>query len=45
MGGRLALTFANLYPQCVHSLLLESASPGLEIEDERLAAKKAGSKT
>ncbi len=35
MGGRLALTFANLYPQCVRSLVLESASPGLATEDER----------
>ena len=40
MGGRLALTFANLYPQCVHSLLLESASPGLETESEQLARRK-----
>lgn len=40
MGGRLALTFANLFPQCVLSLLLESSSPGLETEDEQLARRK-----
>ncbi len=40
MGGRLALTFANLYPQCVRSLILESASPGLETEDERSERRK-----
>lgn len=40
MGGRLALTFAILYPQCVSSLILESASPGLETEEERLERRK-----
>lgn len=40
MGGRLALTFANVYPQCVRSLLLESASPGLATEAERLQRRK-----
>ena len=35
MGGRLALTFANLYPQYVCTLILESASPGLITEEER----------
>ena len=40
MGGRLALTFASLYPQCVRSLLLESTSPGLETEEERMERRK-----
>ncbi|MFP7300461.1 2-succinyl-6-hydroxy-2,4-cyclohexadiene-1-carboxylate synthase [Neobacillus niacini] len=35
MGGRLALTFALLYPKRVRKLILESASPGLETEEER----------
>jgi 2-succinyl-6-hydroxy-2,4-cyclohexadiene-1-carboxylate synthase len=35
MGGRLALTFAVLYPERVRKLILESASPGLQTEDER----------
>lgn len=35
MGGRLALSFAILYPQYISSLILESASPGLHSEDER----------
>lgn len=48
MGGRTALSFSILYPDMVKSLVLESASPGLELEkdrssrvknDERLAQK------
>lgn len=35
MGGRLALTFAMLYPDCIRKLVLESSSPGLETEEER----------
>jgi 2-succinyl-6-hydroxy-2,4-cyclohexadiene-1-carboxylate synthase len=35
MGGRLALTFAILYPEKVRKLILESASPGLLTEEER----------
>jgi 2-succinyl-6-hydroxy-2,4-cyclohexadiene-1-carboxylate synthase len=35
MGGRLALTFALLYPNRVRKLVLESASPGLGTEEER----------
>ena len=35
MGGRLALTFALLFPKRVRKLILESASPGLATEDER----------
>ncbi|HHY72588.1 MAG TPA: 2-succinyl-6-hydroxy-2,4-cyclohexadiene-1-carboxylate synthase [Bacillus bacterium] len=36
MGGRLALSFSILYPEHVLSLILESSSPGLEKEVERL---------
>ncbi|KFN03394.1 2-succinyl-6-hydroxy-2,4-cyclohexadiene-1-carboxylate synthase [Bacillus clarus] len=48
MGGRLAITMACLYPEYVHSLLLENCTAGLENEairkerrekDERLADK------
>jgi 2-succinyl-6-hydroxy-2,4-cyclohexadiene-1-carboxylate synthase len=35
MGGRLALTFAILFPTQVRKLILESTSPGLETENER----------
>ncbi|PLS01978.1 2-succinyl-6-hydroxy-2,4-cyclohexadiene-1-carboxylate synthase [Neobacillus cucumis] len=35
MGGRLALTFALLYPNRVRRLILESTSPGLQTESER----------
>ena len=35
MGGRLALTFAVMFPNRVRKLILESASPGLETESER----------
>lgn len=41
MGGRAALTFALLYPELVDSLILESASPGIEGESERLARQEA----
>ncbi|GIN73132.1 putative 2-succinyl-6-hydroxy-2,4-cyclohexadiene-1-carboxylate synthase [Bacillus sp. J14TS2] len=37
MGGRLALSFAILFPEKVKSLILESASPGLESAEEREA--------
>lgn len=30
MGGRVALSFAVQYPECITSLILESASPGLK---------------
>ncbi|WP_240375410.1 2-succinyl-6-hydroxy-2,4-cyclohexadiene-1-carboxylate synthase [Bacillus piscicola] len=36
MGGRLALSLASLYPECVRSLLLESASPGLRSSSARV---------
>lgn len=35
MGGRLALSFAVLYPEFVRKLILESSSPGLVSETER----------
>lgn len=35
MGGRLAITFAALYPEKVRKLVLESTSPGLKTEEER----------
>ena len=35
MGGRLALYFALHYPQRIHKLILESASPGLDTAVER----------
>lgn len=41
MGGRLALTFAIRYPQCVKTLILESSSPGLKTEEERHARRKS----
>ncbi len=37
MGGRLALSFSVLYPEFVRTLILESSSPGLESEEERLS--------
>ena len=37
MGGRVALAYALTYPEYVRRLVLESASPGLEIEADRLA--------
>ncbi|MEH7249132.1 2-succinyl-6-hydroxy-2,4-cyclohexadiene-1-carboxylate synthase [Neobacillus niacini] len=36
MGGRLALTIAQLYPERVRKLILVSASPGLKTEEERM---------
>lgn len=39
MGGRLALTFALKYPNKVGKLILESASPGLEEEEQRAARR------
>lgn len=35
MGGRVALSFACAYPERVHRLILESASPGLANPEER----------
>lgn len=39
MGGRIALSFAQLYPKYVATLTLESASPGLRTEQERFERK------
>jgi 2-succinyl-6-hydroxy-2,4-cyclohexadiene-1-carboxylate synthase len=39
MGGRLALTFAILFPEKVRKLVLESSSPGLFTEKERNARR------
>ncbi|MDR7077694.1 2-succinyl-6-hydroxy-2,4-cyclohexadiene-1-carboxylate synthase [Neobacillus niacini] len=36
MGGRLALTLAITYPERIRKLILESASPGLKTEEERM---------
>ncbi|WP_419955846.1 2-succinyl-6-hydroxy-2,4-cyclohexadiene-1-carboxylate synthase [Neobacillus niacini] len=36
MGGRLALTLAILYPERVRKVILESASPGLKTDEERI---------
>lgn len=35
MGGRVALSFAMLYPAFIQSLILESASPGLAYKEDR----------
>lgn len=35
LGGRTALQFANLHPDKVDAIILESASPGLTTEEER----------
>ena len=40
MGGRLALTFAILYPDKVRNLILESTSPGLYSEAERTSRRE-----
>lgn len=39
LGGRTALSFAMLHPERVVSLTLESASPGLDDEDQRLGRR------
>ncbi|MET1249681.1 2-succinyl-6-hydroxy-2,4-cyclohexadiene-1-carboxylate synthase [Sporolactobacillus sp. STCC-11] len=39
MGGRLALTFACLFPERIATLILESSSPGLKTEAERMARR------
>jgi 2-succinyl-6-hydroxy-2,4-cyclohexadiene-1-carboxylate synthase len=44
MGGRLALHFARRHPDLVDRLVLESASPGLEVESERVARRVADEK-
>lgn len=37
MGGRVAITFASLYPEMVRKLVLESTTPGLENESDKAA--------
>jgi 2-succinyl-6-hydroxy-2,4-cyclohexadiene-1-carboxylate synthase len=37
MGGRVAITFAGLYPEMVRKLVLESTTPGLENESDKAA--------
>lgn len=41
MGGRVALSYTARFPKRVTQLILESASPGLEGQSERLARKNA----
>ncbi|MDX8367409.1 2-succinyl-6-hydroxy-2,4-cyclohexadiene-1-carboxylate synthase [Cytobacillus sp. IB215665] len=41
MGGRIALSLAMLYPERVDKLILESSSPGLATEQERLLRKQS----
>jgi 2-succinyl-6-hydroxy-2,4-cyclohexadiene-1-carboxylate synthase len=41
MGGRIALHAAATHPKLVRSLLLESASPGIQAEPERAARRAA----
>ena len=41
MGGRLALYIAVHYPHLINKLVLESASPGLKTEEERLLRQKS----
>jgi 2-succinyl-6-hydroxy-2,4-cyclohexadiene-1-carboxylate synthase len=41
MGGRLALYLALHFPQMIHSLILESASPGIEGSEERENRRRA----
>jgi len=41
MGGRLALTYALIYPHRVESLILESANPGLRSSEEREARRRS----
>ncbi len=40
MGGRTALSFATQYPSLIRSLTLESASPGLRTEEERVTRRE-----
>ncbi|MDX8044792.1 2-succinyl-6-hydroxy-2,4-cyclohexadiene-1-carboxylate synthase [Gracilibacillus sp. S3-1-1] len=40
MGGRTALSFACAFPEMVRTLTLESASPGLKVEQERIAREQ-----
>jgi 2-succinyl-6-hydroxy-2,4-cyclohexadiene-1-carboxylate synthase len=44
MGGRLALSIALLFPERVRKLILESASPGLDSEQDRQVRQDADKK-
>lgn len=44
MGGRVALSYAAAYPNRIEQLILESASPGLKTEEERVARRTADAK-
>ena len=41
MGGRIALAYTVSHPRRVSSLILESSSPGLKTEEERVERKEA----
>lgn len=41
LGGRVALSYTAKYPERIRQLILESASPGLKTEEERIARRKA----
>lgn len=44
MGGRVALSYACAYPRHIQHLILESSSPGLKTEEERLTRQNADEK-
>ncbi|MBZ5751599.1 2-succinyl-6-hydroxy-2,4-cyclohexadiene-1-carboxylate synthase [Metabacillus rhizolycopersici] len=44
MGGRLALSFACIYPDRINKLIVESSSPGLQRADEREKRRQADEK-
>ena len=41
MGGRIALSFAAQYPTLVKQLMIESSSPGLQTEKERIIRRQS----
>lgn len=41
MGGRVSLSYVSAYPERVKSLVLESASPGLKTEEEKVRRIKS----
>ncbi len=41
MGGRIALSFAVKYPSLVKQLIVESSSPGLQTEEERVSRRQS----
>lgn len=41
LGGRVALSYTVKFPERIQQLILESASPGLKTEEERMARRKA----